>query len=259
MQKSRSTAFRICDTRGFWWFLAPRKNEVTCCSDNFDASGLPNTSFEKLCPILFKEDVDTGETFKILGPTLLWSQAIRIVRQTNPFDLLHHKSIWNAHWAAEAVCMCRANKSCSWWKNKQPIAFSVLIWFWSTNRNWFSPTNGRENGSSVYRQTRLGQLYKVTQIGYISEIYSVEIFTFESSLARAVNSSCIWSPLRQEKLRLRLLRQARPLWTKIIFRSLWPAQNYHVQVCKPKSYAEMALYSWQEGGKKITWLTLLPS
>ena len=67
---------------------------------------------------------------------------------------------------------------------------------------------------------KFGNMNKVTQIGYISEIYSVEIFTFESSLARAVNSSCIWSPLRQEKLRLRLLRQARPLKTKIIFRSL---------------------------------------
>ena len=38
------------------------------------------------------------------------------------------------------------------------ICFSVLTWFWSTNRNWFSPTNSRENGSSVYGQTRLGQL-----------------------------------------------------------------------------------------------------
>ena len=43
---------------------------------------------------------------------------------------------------------------------KQPTAFSELIRFWRTNRNRFSPTNGREISSSVYGQTRLGQLYK---------------------------------------------------------------------------------------------------
>ena len=47
-----------------------------------------------------------------------------------------------------------------------------------------------------------------------------KISTFESSLAREVKSSCIWSTLRQEKLRLRLFRQARPLWTGIILESL---------------------------------------
>ena len=41
---------------------------------------------------------------------LCWSRSRGFVRQTNPCDLLHHKSIWNAHWAAEAVCMCRAKK-----------------------------------------------------------------------------------------------------------------------------------------------------
>ena len=44
-------------------------------------------------------------------------------------------------------------------EKKQPIAFSGPIPAWSTNRNLFSPINGREISSSVYRQTRLGQLY----------------------------------------------------------------------------------------------------
>ena len=79
-----------------------------------------------------------------------------------PTHALHMHTASAAQWAFQMDLwwsMCRAKQSCSWWKNKQPIAFSVLIWFWSTNRNWFSPTNGRKNGSSVYRQTRLGQLY----------------------------------------------------------------------------------------------------
>ena len=44
-------------------------------------------------------------------------------------------------------------------QSKQPTAFSVLMRFRSTNRNRFSPTNGREISSSVFGQTRLGQLY----------------------------------------------------------------------------------------------------
>ncbi len=44
-------------------------------------------------------------------------------------------------------------------QNKQPTAFSVLIRFWSTHQNWFSPRNGREISSSLFDQTRLGQLY----------------------------------------------------------------------------------------------------
>ena len=53
-------------------------------------------------------------------------------------------------------------------QNKQPTAFSVLIRFWSTHQNWFSPRNGREISSSLFDQTRLGQLYvwwKFHQIG----------------------------------------------------------------------------------------------
>ena len=44
-------------------------------------------------------------------------------------------------------------------QNKQPTAFSVLIRFWSTHQNLFSPRNGREISSSVFGQSRLGQLY----------------------------------------------------------------------------------------------------
>ena len=43
-------------------------------------------------------------------------------------------------------------------QNKQPTAFSVLIRFWSTHQNLFSPRNGREISSSVFGTTRLGQL-----------------------------------------------------------------------------------------------------
>ena len=52
------------------------------------------------------------------------------------------------------------NKSWFWWGEKmQPTAFSVLKRFWSPNQNLFSPRNGREISSSVYGQTRHGQLY----------------------------------------------------------------------------------------------------
>ena len=36
---------------------------------------------------------------------LCWSRSHGFVCLTNPRDLLQHKSIWNAHRAAEAVCM----------------------------------------------------------------------------------------------------------------------------------------------------------
>ena len=70
---------------------------------------------------------------------------------TNPFEM---------HTEQRKQCACEGQKkSCSWWGKKQPIAFSGPIPAWSTNRNLFSPINGREISSSVYRQTRLGQLY----------------------------------------------------------------------------------------------------
>ena len=40
-----------------------------------------------------------------------------------------------------------------------PIAFLSPIRSWNTNRNLFSPTNGREISSSVYGRTRPTQLY----------------------------------------------------------------------------------------------------
>ena len=54
-------------------------------------------------------------------------------------------------------------------QNKQPTAFSVLIRFRSTHQNWFSPRNGREISSSLFDQTRLGQLYS----NCISIVYDV--------------------------------------------------------------------------------------
>ena len=44
-------------------------------------------------------------------------------------------------------------------QNKQPTAFSVLIRFWSTYQNLFSPTNGQKISSSVFGQTRPTRLY----------------------------------------------------------------------------------------------------
>ena len=53
----------------------------------------------------------------------------------------------------------RQNKSECERNKKHPIASSVSIRFWSTHQNWFSSRNSRENSSSLYGTTRLGQLY----------------------------------------------------------------------------------------------------
>ena len=58
---------------------------------------------------------------------LWWSRSHGFVSLTNPCALLQHKSIWNAHRAAEAVCNAcewRAKKSCSWWEKQ--AAYSIL-------------------------------------------------------------------------------------------------------------------------------------
>ena len=58
---------------------APEMTLVTARrSDNIDASGLPNTSFESLCPKLFREHVENVGTFEIGGPSPLQSQLIQI-------------------------------------------------------------------------------------------------------------------------------------------------------------------------------------
>ena len=46
---------------------APKKNSSGRRSDNIDASGLPNTSSESLCPKVFREHVKNAETLKIRG------------------------------------------------------------------------------------------------------------------------------------------------------------------------------------------------
>ena len=73
-RSERSKKFR------FLHFLraSPRNISSGRRSDNFDASGLPNTSSESLCPKFFRKHVKTGETFKNWGLTLLWSQPIWI-------------------------------------------------------------------------------------------------------------------------------------------------------------------------------------
>ena len=55
----------------------------------------------------------------------------------------------------------RQNKSECERNKKHPTASSVSIRFWSTHQNWFSSRNSRENSSSLYGTTRLGQLYLV--------------------------------------------------------------------------------------------------
>ena len=45
----------------------------------------------------------------------------------------------------------------------------MLRRFYSTNRNRFSSRNGRENSSSVYGQTRCGQLYFSEKYGWVQK------------------------------------------------------------------------------------------
>ena len=70
---------------------------------------------------------------------------------TNPFEM---------HTEQRKQCACKGQKKVvPGGEKKQPIAFSGPIRAWSTNQNLFSPTNGREIGSSVYGRTRPTQLY----------------------------------------------------------------------------------------------------
>ena len=57
--------------------ILSKKNSSGRRSDNIDASGLPNSSFESLCPKVVMEHVKNAETLKIGGPSPLQSQLIR--------------------------------------------------------------------------------------------------------------------------------------------------------------------------------------
>ena len=57
---------------------APRKFSSGRRSDNIDASGLPNSSSESLCPKVFREHMKNVGSFKIGGPSPPRSQLIRI-------------------------------------------------------------------------------------------------------------------------------------------------------------------------------------
>ena len=61
-----------------------------------------------------------------------------------------------------------------------PIAFLGPIRSWNTNRNLFSPTNGREISSSVYGRTRPTQLYFFFR--KMIEIF-LKIFTSSQTIA----------------------------------------------------------------------------
>ena len=82
------------------------------------------------------------------------------VRQTNPWVLFLHKSIWNTHGAAGALGLFGAKKKLL--VMKKQVAYTILgralIRSLDTNRNWFSARNGRQKSSSIYGTTRLGQL-----------------------------------------------------------------------------------------------------
>ena len=79
-------------------------------------------------------------------------QILVVLNMGNPLE----NPATNTMGASEYCWSCK--QKWAWEKNKQPTAFSVLIRFWRTNQNQFSPKNGRENGSSLYGTTRLGQL-----------------------------------------------------------------------------------------------------
>ena len=80
-----------------------------------------------------------------------------ICQGTNPCE--QKWQIWPSTSMGTMVFCWSCKQKWAWEKNKQPTAFSVLIRFWRTNQNQFSPKNGQENGSSLYGTTRLGQLY----------------------------------------------------------------------------------------------------
>ena len=57
---------------------SPRNISSGRRSDNFDASGLPDSSSESFCPKVFREHVENVGTFKIGGPSPLQSHLIQI-------------------------------------------------------------------------------------------------------------------------------------------------------------------------------------
>ena len=79
-----------------------------------------------------------------------------ICQGTNPCE--QKWEIWPSTTTGTMVFCWSCKQSERERQNKQPTAFSVLIRFWSTHQNLFSPRNGREISSSVFGTTRLGQL-----------------------------------------------------------------------------------------------------
>ena len=101
-------------------------------------------------PLLFVSMIRSDKKYK-RNPKLLWWQIHIGPFGTNPLE--------NLPWAPNGQGkLWKTKKSDRESQSKQPTAFSVLMRFRSTNRNRFSPTNGREISSSVYGTTRLGQL-----------------------------------------------------------------------------------------------------
>ena len=63
---------------------APRNNVGGRHSDNFEATGHAHSSFWRFLPILFREHIEIDITFKIWGPTPLWSEIIHICVHQKP-------------------------------------------------------------------------------------------------------------------------------------------------------------------------------
>ena len=102
-------------------------------------------------PLLFVSMIRSDKKYK-RNPKLLWWQIHIGPFGTNPLE--------NLPWAPNGQGkLWKTKKSDRESQSKQPTAFSVLMRFRSTNRNRFSSPNGREISSSVFGQTRLGQLY----------------------------------------------------------------------------------------------------
>ena len=130
-----------------WWKIYLGRVEKILLKNN----QLTIVSWATFPPLLFVSMIRSDKKYK-RNPKLLWWQIHIGPFGTNPLE--------NLPWAPNGQGkLWKTKKSDRESQSKQPTAFSVLMRFRSTNRNQFSPTNGREISSSVFGQTRLGQLY----------------------------------------------------------------------------------------------------
>ena len=137
------------DENQFWWVLQNRmstENAVGClfCLSRSLCLQLQQNT---MVPI----DVD-GQICHFCSQGFVPWQILVVLNMGNPLE----NPATNTMGASEYCWSCK--QKWEWEKNKQPTAFSVLIRFWSTHQNLFSPRNGQEISSSLFDQTRLGKL-----------------------------------------------------------------------------------------------------